>query len=67
MLEKLIEVLENGVVQVRSVVTEGNTSSFTHRSIVPGADYSGEDAQVKAICAAAHTTAVISAYQASVA
>ena len=67
MLEKLIEVLENGVVQVRSVVTEGSTSSFTHRSIVPGADYSSEDAQVKAICAAVHTADVIAAYQSSVA
>ena len=31
----------------------------------PGDDYSGEDAKVQAICAAAHTPEVITAYQAA--
>jgi hypothetical protein len=30
---------------------------------VPGADYSNEDAKVKAICAVIHTPTVVAAYQ----
>jgi len=77
MLEKvvtvdLIEVTENGVVQVRTktAIKENNVeiSSKFHRHVVaPGDDYSGEDARVKAICKATHTAAVVSAYQAAIA
>ena len=77
MLEKVqivdrIEVLENGSVQVRTktaIMEDGKQISGTfHRHVVaPGNDYSGEDARVKAICAATHTADVISAYQAATA
>lgn len=67
MLEKLIEVLENGVVRVRTVVVNGETSVFAHHAIVPGDSYSGEEARVQAICKAVHTADVIAAYKASVA
>jgi hypothetical protein len=77
MLEKviavdLIEALENGTVQVRtktSIKEDGvEISSKFHRHVVaPGDDYSGEDARVKAICAATHTADVIAAYKAAVA
>jgi hypothetical protein len=65
-----IEVIENGSVQVRNatrIVEEGNViSSSYHRHVVaPGQDYSQEDARVQAICAAAHTSEVIAAYQAA--
>jgi len=75
MLEKIqivdrIEVIENGSVQVRTktaIMEDGKQISGTfHRHVVaPGDDYSGEDARVKAICAATHTSAVVSAYQAA--
>ena len=65
-----IEVIENGAVQVRTatrIVEDGNViSSNYHRHVVnPGDDYSGEDARVQAICAAAHTPEVVAAWQAS--
>ena len=65
-----IEVTEAGHVQVRTatrIVEDGNViSSSYHRHVVaPGADYSNEDARVKAICAATHTAEVIAAYQAA--
>ena len=65
-----IEVTEAGHVQVRTatrIVEDGNViSSSYHRHVVaPGADYSHEDARVKAICAATHTAEVIAAYQAA--
>jgi hypothetical protein len=75
MLEKIeivdrIEVIENGSVQVRTktaIKEDGvEISSKFHRHIVaPGDDYSAEDARVQAICAATHTAAVVSAYQAA--
>jgi hypothetical protein len=75
MLEKvtsvdLIEVVENGCVQVRTktaILEDGKEiSSKFHRHVVaPGADYSAEDAKVQAICAAIHTADVIAAYEAS--
>ena len=75
MLEKvvsvdLIEVVENGCVQVRTktaIMEDGKQISGTfHRHVVaPGDDYSSEDARVQAICAATHTAAVVSAYQAA--
>jgi hypothetical protein len=66
----LMEVLENGCVQVRTktaIMEDGvEISSKFHRHVVaPGDDYSGEDARVQAICAATHTAAVVSAYQAA--
>jgi hypothetical protein len=65
-----IEVVENGSVQVRTktvIMEDGKQiSGAFHRHVVaPGEDYSGEDARVKAICAATHTAAVVSAYQAA--
>jgi hypothetical protein len=65
-----IEVLENGTVQVRTctrIMEDGKQISGTfHRHVVaPGDDYSAEDARVQAICAATHTAAVVSAYQAA--
>jgi hypothetical protein len=64
----LIEVAENGCVQVRTktVIKEDDVeiSSKFHRHVVaPGADYSAEDARVQTICVATHTPAVIAAYQ----
>lgn len=68
----LIEVIENGCVQVRTktaILEDGQQISGTfHRHVVaPGDDYSQEDARVKAICAATHTPDVVAAYQASLA
>jgi hypothetical protein len=73
MLEKIeivdrIEVLENGSVQVRTktaIMEDGKQISGTfHRHVVsPGDDYAGEDARVKAICAATHTADVIATYK----
>ena len=67
-----IEVLESGIVQVRTktAIKEDGveiSSKFHRHAVAPGADYSAEDAKVKAICAATHTTGVIAAYKASVA
>jgi len=66
----LIEVVENGCVQVRTktVILEDSVeiSSKFHRHVVaPGDDYSAEDARVKAICAAIHTRSVVDAYKAT--
>ena len=41
------------------------SSSFHRHTVIAGDDYSGESAEVRAICAAVHTDAVIAAYQAS--
>jgi hypothetical protein len=64
-----IEVLENGVVQVRTatrIVEDGEviSSSYHRHAVCPGEDYSSEDTRVQAICAATHTSEVIAAYQA---
>jgi len=66
-----VEVLESGVVQVRTktaILEDGKQISGTfHRHVVaPGDDYSAEDARVKAICKATHTAAVVAAYKAAV-
>jgi hypothetical protein len=66
----LVEVLENGCVQVRTktaIMEDGAQISGTfHRHVVaPGDDYSAEDARVKAICGVTHTESVIAAYIAS--
>jgi len=65
-----IEVLENGSMQVRTktaILEDGKQISGTfHRHVVaPGDDYSAENARVKAICAATHTEAVVTAYKAA--
>jgi hypothetical protein len=75
MLEKvisvdLIEVVENGAIQVRTktAVKEDGVeigNSFHRHVVVPGADYSAEDARVKTICAALHTPEVIANYVAA--
>ena len=66
----LIEVIKNGCIQVRTktaIKEDGvEISSKFHRHVIaPGANYSAEDARVQAICAATHTAAVVSAYQAA--
>ena len=66
----LIEVLENGSVQVRtktSIKEDGvELSNNYHRHVVvPGADYSKEDTRVQGVCAALHTAEVVAAYQAA--
>ena len=67
-----IEVVENGTVEVRTktAIIEDDkqiSASFHRHVVVPGADYSTEDAKVKAICAAVHTAGVSAAYQAALA
>ena len=69
-LTDLVEIVENGAVQVRTktaILEDGvEISSKFHRHVVmPGADYSAEDAKVQAICAATHTPEVVAAYKAS--
>ena len=66
----LIEVVENGSVQVRTktaILEDGKeiSSKFHRHVVVPGADYSAEDAKVQAICAATHTPEVVAAYNAA--
>lgn len=65
-----IEVVESGAVQVRTktaIMEDGKqiSGSFHRHVVVPGADYSAEDARVQAICAATHTADVIAAYKAT--
>jgi len=77
MLEKIItvdriEVLESGVVQVRTctkIMEDGTqiSGSFHRHTVAPGDDYSTEDARVQAICAATHTAEVVAAYKAKMA
>ena len=66
----LIEVVENGTLQVRTktaILEDGvEISGSLHRHVVaPGQDYSQEDPRVQAICAAVQTPEVIAAYQAA--
>lgn len=66
----LIETIENGTVQVRTktaIFENGKeiSSKFHRHLVVPGADYSAEDAKVQAICAAIHTPEVVAAYEAA--
>ena len=75
MLEKvvsvdLIEVVENGSIQVRTKIAIKEdgvqiSSKFHRHVVVPGADVSAEDAKVQAIAASIHTAEVIAAYQAA--
>jgi hypothetical protein len=66
----LIEVIENGSIQVRtktSIKEDGVEISgqFHRHVVVPGADYSQEDAKVQSICVSIHTPEVIAAYVAA--
>jgi hypothetical protein len=68
----LIEVLEKGSVQVRvkTVILENGieiSSKFHRHVVVPGQDYSKEDAKVQAICKAVQTAEVIASYDAAIA
>jgi hypothetical protein len=63
----LIEVIESGVVQVRTktAIKEDGveiTSQLHRHVVVPGADVSAEDPKVQAIAASIHTPEVIAAY-----
>jgi len=72
-IEDKIEVVgQYKAVQVRTatVVKEDGvelTRSFSRKVISAGDDYSGESAEVQAICAAVHTSDVVTAYQAHLA
>ena len=64
-----IEIVENGIVQVRQVtiiLEDGNQVSRTYHRwcIAPGEDYSTQEQQVQDICKVSHTPEVIAAYQA---
>lgn len=66
----LIEVVENGTLQVRTktAIKEDGveiSNKFHRHVVVPGDDYSAEDARVKIICATVHTDKVIAAYKAA--
>ena len=75
MLQKIntvdrIEALENGCVQVRTktaIFEDGKeiSSKFHRHVVVPGANYSAEDAKVQGICSVIHTPEVVAAYEAS--
>ena len=57
-------------VQVRTatVIEEDGVElsrSFHRHVVTPGQDYSNEDAEVQAVCAAVHTAEVVAAYEAS--
>jgi hypothetical protein len=63
----LIEVMQNDVIRVRvktSVLSDDVqiAESFEHRVIVPGGDYSAENAKVQSICAIVHTSDAIATY-----
>lgn len=65
-----ITVTENGTVLYREATrilkdNEQIAQTFHRTSLTPGQDYSGQPDNVKAICAVAHTPAVIAAYQAA--
>jgi len=67
-----IEVVENGCVQVRTatkIMEDGKqiSGTFHRHGVAPGDSYTKEDARVQAICKATHTSAVVSAYKASLA
>jgi len=66
----LIEVIENGCIQVRTktAIKEDGieiSSKFHRHVVVPGADVSGEDAKVQAIASSIHTADVVAAYKAA--
>jgi len=65
-----IEVVENGIIQVRQVtriLEDGNvlSSSYHRWSLVPNQDVTDQPANVQAIATAAWTPAVVAAYEAA--
>lgn len=67
-----IEIVSNGIVQVRECTTIIKDGQFFARkfhrwSLVPGQDLTGQPANVVAQCQAAWTPEVVAAYQAQVA
>ena len=63
-----IEILENGVVQVRQatrIVEDGDllSTSYTRWLIAPGDTYTEQSDMVKAVCALVQTPEVIAAYK----
>jgi hypothetical protein len=65
-----IEVVENGIIQVRQVtriMEDGQqlSSSYHRWSLTPGQDVTDQPANVQAIAAAAWTEEVVAAYQAA--
>lgn len=75
MLEKitvtdLIEVLENGTIQVRKatrILEDGKviSQSFERSVVLPGDDYSSYDDKVKTVCACVQTDEVVQQFKAS--
>ena len=69
--EDKIEIVgEYRTVQIRTctqILEDGVelSSGFHRHTVTAGQDYSGESAEVQAICAAVHTEAVVAAYEAS--
>ena len=66
-----IEVLENGIIQVRTavqIVEDGTvlSSSFSRHVLTPGSDLSNQDARVVTIANGIWTPEVVSAYQNSI-
>jgi len=66
-----IEVVENGIIQVRQVtriMEDGQqlSSSYHRWSLTPGQDVTDQPANVQAIAAAAWTPAVVAAYEAAI-
>ena len=64
-----VEVVENGIVQVRQVtriMEDGNqlSSSYHRWSLTPGQDVSDQESKVQAVCNAVWTPEVIAAYEA---
>ena len=64
----LIEVIENGRIQVRTktAIKEDSVeigSKFHRHVVVPGSDFSGEDAKVQGIALFIHTPEVVEAYR----
>jgi len=65
-----IEVVENGIIQVRQVtriMEDGQqlSSSYHRWSLTPGQDVTDQPANVQAIAAAAWTEEVVAAYEAA--
>ena len=65
-----IEVVENGIVQVRQatrIMEDGNqlSSSYHRWTLTPGQDLTGQPEKVIAICNAAWTQEVLDAYKAA--
>jgi hypothetical protein len=64
-----VEVVENGVVQVRQVtriMEDGNqlSSSYHRWTLTPGQDVTDQESKVQAVCNAVWTEEVIAAYEA---